>query len=150
MSLHSCPQCKRAKVLQHTVTPLHTFATRDAQFDHVHIEVVGPLPPCKGYSCLLICVDHFTRWPEAIPISDITTARIVHTFVSGWIACFGVPSTVTTNCGSQFKSNLWQQLICLLGFVRIRTVFYPSANGLVELFHLQLKAGLMTHGPRMQ
>ena len=41
----SCLQCQRAKVHRHTVAPLGTFATPDA---HVHIDLVGPLPPSNG------------------------------------------------------------------------------------------------------
>ena len=146
----SCLQCQRTKVHQHTVAPRGTFATPDARFDHVHIDLVGPLPPCKGYSYLLTCVDRFTRWPEAIPLSDITAATVAHAFISGWIARFGAPSTITTDRGAQFESNLWHELMCFLGTTRIRTTAYhPAANGLVERFHRQLKAGLSAE-PRTQ
>ena len=40
----SCLQCQKAKVTRHTVTPLGTFNTPDARFDHIHIDLVGPLP----------------------------------------------------------------------------------------------------------
>ena len=53
----SCLQCQRTKVHEHTVTPFGTFATPDACFEHVYLDLVGPLPPCKGYSYLLTCVD---------------------------------------------------------------------------------------------
>lgn len=29
-----------------TVTLLSTFVTPDAQFDKVHVDIVGPAPPC--------------------------------------------------------------------------------------------------------
>jgi len=45
----TCLQCQRCKVHRHTVTPLGTFATPDARFDNVHIDIVGPLPPSIGY-----------------------------------------------------------------------------------------------------
>ena len=139
----SCLQCQRAKVHRHTVTPLATFNTPDARFDHVHIDLVGPLPTSQGCTYLLTCVDRFTRWPEAIPIPDSTADTAAQAFVNGWVSRFGVPSTITTDRGQQFESNLWTQLMRLLGSNRIRTTAYhPIANGLVERFHWHLKGAL--------
>ena len=139
----SCLQCQKSKVQRRTVTPISTFATPDARFDHVHLDIVGPLPWSDGCAYLLTCVDRFTRWPEAFAITDITTETVAKAFVSGWVSRFGVPSVVTTDRGGQFESQLWLQLVRLLGTKRIRTTSYhPSANGLVERFHRQLKAAL--------
>ena len=136
----SCIQCQKAKIHRHTVTPLATFNTPDVRFDQVHIDLVGPLPISQGFTYLLTCVDRFTRWPEAVPITDISAETVAQAFVSSWIARFGVPSTITTDRGSQFESSLWTQLMRLLGTERIRTTSYhPIANGLVEQFHRQLK-----------
>ena len=82
----SCLQCQKAKVHRHTLTPLGTFATPDVRFNHIHIDLVGPLPPCKGFSYLLTCVDRFTRWSEAIPLPDITAVTVAHAFITHWIA----------------------------------------------------------------
>ena len=139
----TCQQCQCAKVQRHTVTPLSTFATPDARFDQIHIDLVGPLPPSSGYSYLLTCIDRFTRWPKAFPLASITAASVARAFVDGWISRFGTPSTVTTDRGCQFESALWRELMQLLGSTRCRTTAYhPSANGLVERLHRQLKASL--------
>ena len=74
---------------------------------------------------------------------DITAETVAQAFVRGWIARFGVPSTVTTDRGRQFESNLWEKLLQLLGSKRLRTTAYhPISNGLIERFHHQLKAAL--------
>ena len=138
-----CPQCQTVKVHRHTRAPLSRFLPPDARFDHVHIDLVGPLPTSQNCTYLLTCVDRFTRWPEAFPIPDSTAATVAQAFVSGWIARFGVPSTITTDKGAQFESALFQHLLSLLGSCRTRTTSYhPQSNGLVERFHRHLKACL--------
>ena len=144
----SCLQCQQSKVQQHTTTPLSTFATPKARFNQVHVDIVGPLPPSRGYLYLLTCINCFTRWPEAFPMTDITAETVALTFTSGWIARFGVPSTVSTDWGRQFESHPWTQLTRLLGCKHLRTTAYhPVANGIVKRFHCQLKASLRAHTP---
>ena len=79
----TCVQCQRSMVQRHTVT---TFSTPDAHFDMVHIDLVGPLPPSKGYTYLLTCIDRFTRWPEAYPLTNMTAQSVAEAFITGWIA----------------------------------------------------------------
>nr|VZI38764.1 unnamed protein product [Spirometra erinaceieuropaei] len=129
---------QRVKTHRHTITPPGTFATPDARFSHVHIDLVGPLPPSNGSTYMLTCIDRFTRWPVAAPIPDISAETVAKAFLTHWVSNFGVPAAVTTDRGSQFESTLF------LGTNRIRTTAYhPQANGLVERFHRQLKTSLM-------
>ena len=91
----------------------------------------------------MTCIDRFTRWPEAIPIPDITAETVTRAFIDNWISVFGVSSNVTTDRGSQFESDLFHCVTTTLGTKRTRTTSYhPCANGLVERFHRQLKASL--------
>ncbi|BHF65772.1 hypothetical protein SprV_0200878500 [Sparganum proliferum] len=56
---------------------------------------------------------------------------------------FGALSTISTDRGVQFESNLFQYLLSFLGCTRVRTTAYhPTANGKVEGFHRQLKASV--------
>ena len=51
--------------------------------DHVHIDIVGPLPYSDGSKDLLTCADRFTLWPEAIPLLDIRTETVADAFFNG-------------------------------------------------------------------
>ena len=143
--VRSCQHCQRAKIQRHTKPPMGSFQPPDSRFLHIHIDLVGPLPPSHGNSYLLTVVDRFTRWPEAIPLPTMDAVTVARHLVSGWIARFGVPELITTDRGSQFESRLWTEVSKLLGTSRIRTcAYHPEANGMVERFHRQLKSALRT------
>ncbi|KAF2367520.1 Integrase catalytic core [Trinorchestia longiramus] len=110
------------------------------KFDSVHLDLVGPLPTSRGYSYLLTMIDRFTRWVEAVPISDITAETVARTFVHSWIARFGVPLRITHDLGAQFASKLWADVSSLLGCTNFSTTaFHPQSNGLIERVHRDLK-----------
>jgi len=119
-----------------------TFATPGVHFDQLH-NIVGPLPPSKGYTYMLTCVNHFTPWLEAIPITDSTAETVAQVFVSGWVLKFDIPSVVTTDRSVQFEFSLWQKPMQLLGTKQIEAI--QSSNRLVECFHQKLKAYCGVH-----
>ena len=142
----SCKGCQTAKISRHNKPVFGKFDEPTETFDHIHIDIAGPLPYADGFRYLLICVDCFTRWPEAIPLVDIRAETVANAFFSGWIARFGTPATITTDRGALFESKLWDGLCNQFGIVRNRTTSYhPQSNGMVERFHCQLKAAIMAH-----
>ena len=139
----ACHACQQSKVHRHVKAPLQSFPAPAARFDSLHVDVVGPLPPSQGYTYLFTCVDRYTRWPEAIPMADATADSCARALLSGWVSRFGVPLTIISDQGSQFESDLWRELMHLLGTTRHRTTAYhPQANGLVERFHRSFEDGL--------
>ena len=100
----ACNQCQRAKIQRHSTTLLSPFPIPHARFDTIHIHLVRLLPPSRGFTYLLTCVDWFTRWPEAISLTGITAEAVAQAFLSGWIVHLGVPPTIVTDHSCQFKS----------------------------------------------
>ena len=139
----SCIACQTSKIQRHVRAPLKPIAVPQRRFDHIHVDLVGSLPPSRGNTYLFTVIDRFTRWPEAIPLSDTSTSTCARTLIDHWIARFGLPSSLTSDRGAQFTSGLWTAIAQQLGFqLHCTTAFHPQSNGIVERFHRHLKAAL--------
>jgi cleavage and polyadenylation specificity factor subunit 1 len=140
----ACQTCQRSKVSRHTDSPVGDFTLPPTRFLHVRIDLSGLLPTSAGSTYFLTAVDRFTRWPEAIPIPNITTQAVTHALLTGWISRFGCPQIITTDQGRQFESQLFHSLAKLCGTqLSWTTAYHPAADGLVERFHRTLKAAIM-------
>ena len=138
-----CVPCQQAKIHKHTVPPIQDFAVPAKRFQHIHVDIVS-MPPSNGFSHLLTIVDRFSRWPVAIPITDMNAETVIDALTHSWIATFGVPEVVTTDRGSQFTSQLWTQLLRNWGVKHITTTAYhPESNGMVERLHRRLKESII-------
>ncbi|KAJ0179176.1 hypothetical protein K1T71_004888 [Dendrolimus kikuchii] len=141
-----CQECQRSKVTRHTAAPLAAFKTPSGRFQHIHCDIIGPLPISSGNKYCLTIVDRVTRWPEALPLQDITAETCAAALTAGWIARFGCPERITTDRGRQFESQTFKELAALIGAAHHPTTSYhPAANGLVERLHRQLKAAIVCH-----
>ena len=136
--------CQRAKVQRHVRAPWEPYPPTTYRFEHVNIDLIGPLPPSQEHRFLLTMVDRFASWSEAVPIKDATTLSYARAFISHWVARFGIPSQLSSNRGAQSTSEVWSAMTKLLG-IRLHhtSAYHPQANGLVERLHRQLKSALI-------
>ena len=142
----SCQACQQSKVGRNTIAPLQPIKTPEVRFSHLHVDVVGPLPPSNGYNYLLTVIDRYTKFMNAVPLKDITTESLIDALLQGWISTFGVPHKIVTDQGSQFTYKLFRDVLCQIGVKHIKTTSYhPIANGEVESLHRRIKASLMTY-----
>ena len=100
----TCIACQRAKVNLHHCAPLSEYNEPVLRFDHMNVDLVGPLPLSKGFTHLTV-VDRVTRWPEAIPLASISTKDVADAFLSGWITRYGLPSDVSSDRGPHFTGG---------------------------------------------
>jgi hypothetical protein len=97
--------CQRSRVSRHTVTLLDKFAPPAVRFLHAHLDLLGLLPMSAGFTYCLTAVNRFTRWPEIIPIPDITANTVASALLTGQISYFSCPQTVTTEQKLRFESQ---------------------------------------------
>ena len=118
---NECLSCQASKIQRHYRAPVEAIPVPPRRFTHVHVDIVGPLPTSRGYTYLLTILDRTTRWPEAVPLQDITAASCARAFMTGWVARFGVPLQMTSDRGRQFISSLWSEMARSLGTQLHRT-----------------------------
>lgn len=139
-------KCQKCKVSYHVHFPIGDFPDTTARFTHVTLDVVGPLLPPNSQCYLLTMTDHFTHWPEAVQIDNITAEMLASATASMWLARFGCPQHITTDHGREFECNLFAQLVKFCGYVHHRTTSYhPTSNGMIKCWHHSLQAVLMCH-----
>ncbi len=134
----------RSKFTVHARTAVQPIKVRDRRFSHVHVGLVGPLPTTSsGYTHLFTMVDRSTCWAEAAPVRSTSASSCAGALFFGWVAQFGVPSSLTSDRGAQFSSEVWGNMCDTLGIHhKMTTEYHPQANSLVERFHQQLKSSL--------
>lgn len=139
----NCINCQKSKVQRHNKSPIGSFDEPSTRFEHIHIDLIGPLPQSKGYSYCLTCIDRFSRWPEVMYLKDTKADTVAKSLYENWICRFGVPLKITSDQGKQFECELFNELSKFLGFKHTRTTpYHPSSNGMIERFNRSLKTAI--------
>ena len=88
---------------------------------------------------LLVVMDYFTKWAEAIPLRDQTAASISAAVIK--ICCsFGVPDIMHSDQGKNFESHLvFHQVLSAFSIQKSHaTAYHPQGDGMVERFNRSL------------
>jgi transposase InsO family protein len=141
--VRNCTACQQSKVNIRHKAPLQAFLPPASRFLDLHVDVVGPLPSCRGNTYLFTIVDRYTRYPVAVPMPSSSAEDCARALLEGWVQHFGVPTNIVSDRGAQFTSTLWANLSSCFGVhLKQTTSYHPQANGICERMHRQLKAAL--------
>lgn len=106
-------------------------------FHCVSIYIVVPLLNSHhSNQYIIVAIDHFTKWVEALAvnsISSITTTLFIYNYI---ISFHGCPYSILSDNGKNFIDYTIKALLKLMGINQIFTVpYFPSSNGTVECFN---------------
>ncbi|KAK7113985.1 hypothetical protein V1264_000125 [Littorina saxatilis] len=138
----SCDACQRSSRKGATKkVPMKSMPLIGTPFERVGVDIVGPIIPAsnRGHKYILTMVDYATRYVEATPLKDIRTETVSEALWVMWTKV-GIPREVLTDRGSQFTSEVMEEVNKLLNIKGIHTTpWHPQTNGLTEKFNSTLK-----------
>ena len=106
-------------------------------FDTVTMDLYGELPTTKeGYKYLLVIVDHFSKWPEAIPLKEKSTECIADAINNEFIARHSIPRKVLSDNDAPLIASSLNTMWKLYGTRRVTSsVEHPKTNTAAERFN---------------
>lgn len=57
--------CQKSKIHRHIQSPFQKLEVPDTRFNFINLDLVGPLPPWKGFIYCQTIIDRYTCWTEA-------------------------------------------------------------------------------------
>ena len=73
----SCTECQLVNPPAIPRAPLRPLPLVEAPFDRVGMDIIGPLErSAQGYRFVLVLIDYATRYPEAIPLRNISAKSV--------------------------------------------------------------------------
>jgi transposase InsO family protein len=129
-----CEACQMFTTKPHApASELHTIPVA-WPFAQWGLDQVGPLPKSSrgGTTYLLVAVDKFSKWIEAVPVTNQEATTAVKFFES-IVYRYDVPNSIITDNGTNFTSGEFQDFAKDLGIkLKYASIAHPKSNGQVE------------------
>lgn len=119
---------------------IHVWEPSSKVFERVHVDFAGPFMGVYFF----ILVDSFSKWPEVHMIKNITSSVTIE-ICRRIFSCFGLPSVIVSDRGTQFTSNEFREFLSKNGIVyKVGAPYHPATNGQAERYVRTIKEKLKT------
>lgn len=138
--VRTCDTCQRVgKPGDKSRAPMKLVPIITEPFRRLVVDTVGPLPATSsGYRHVLTAICPATKFPEAVPLKELSSVEIVNALLSIF-ARVGFPAEIQSDQGSVFTSALTTTFLERCGVKLIHSsVYHPQSNS-VEKLHSVLK-----------
>ncbi|GCC40624.1 hypothetical protein chiPu_0024816 [Chiloscyllium punctatum] len=138
--IRECRTCTEYNVTP-TVKPYERkFPLPRMPGQEIVIDYTDMIERVNRYWYLLVAVDTYTGWPEAIPAKKEDAKTVIKFLINQYIPMHGFPKTVRSDNDTHFKNKDLQEAEAALGLkYAFGTVYNPQSQGKVERMNQSIK-----------
>uniref|UniRef100_A0A1I8HW19 Integrase catalytic domain-containing protein n=1 Tax=Macrostomum lignano TaxID=282301 RepID=A0A1I8HW19_9PLAT len=132
-------QCQRcAEIRPMPARTCHTWPAEDGPWRRVHMDHAH----VPGFGLLLIVVDAFSGWPEAVPVADKSATTVIKV-LRLIFSRLGVPHTLVADNAPEFRDQQLHEWLKKIGCSPMHSPpYHPQSNGCAERMVQTVKKGL--------
>ena len=142
--VRSCRSCNEFDVKTYVHRPLQPIDT-SARFELVCYDIAGPFMPAvkTGNTYALIIVDHFSKWPEIVPLKDIKATTLATSIFEQWCCRYGMATQFHSDGAPNVHGEVVKELCKMIGSVKSKSSrLHPQGDGMAELTIRTLKSSI--------
>lgn len=129
--LSNCSICQQTKSPNYIMKPPMSKPRQTERcFQKIYIDLLGPYPRSKlGKIGIVIVLDHFSKFVLIKAIRNFKTPEILSFLKESVFNVFGIPETLVSDNGVQFRSSQFKEFLKKRGVHHMYTAVYsPQAN----------------------
>ena len=134
--LRHCPQCRVYQTCQHPpYRSLQPIQSLPVPFHTIMINFILMLPKSGEFNAVMSVTDKFSKQITLVPGRDSWTAsQWAHALLEClWLADWGLPKVIISDCNRKFLSTFWTSLFEKLGIQLLySTAYHLQTNGQSE------------------
>ena len=139
--VYRCLECQIHEDLIH-MPSLELYAlTSPWPFSVWGIDIIGKISPksSNGHEFILVAIDYFTKWVEAVSYARLTSSGVASFIISHIICCYGVPHELISDREVHFRVDV-DTLLQRYSIHHHRSSTYrPQTNGAIKAANKNIK-----------
>jgi reverse transcriptase-like protein/integrase-like protein len=141
--LNNCDTCRRTTIWRQSKQGLlKPLPIPERIWSEIHIDFITELPPTGRDKAtnLMGITDRLTKGVILEAMDDISAEAVARRLFWCYFPHHGIPTTITSDRGPQFVSDMWTHLCTLMGVKRrLSTAYHPQTDGGQERMNQEIE-----------
>jgi hypothetical protein len=133
--VRSCEVCQRSKASRHKPYGLlEPLPIPDTPWSSIGMDFIVKLPVSHGFDSILVFVCRRTKQAHFVPCNEaIDAVGTANLFLNNIFKLHGLPASIVSDRGPQFKSLFWKAVTSVLGIkLKLSSAYHPQTDGQTE------------------